>query len=70
MRTLFAILVFFPLIALGNETNKDDTLAQYQKLCSSSKEPEMRQLYCKLANDVIKAKKISEGFSINKKSNG
>ena len=59
MRKLFLIIMFIPLIAMGNEVQKGETLTRLQKLCKNSVTPELRQLYCKLANDYRKAKKAS-----------
>lgn len=59
MRTLCLLFTLIPLIAIGNEAPKDETLTRLQKLCKESITPELRKLYCQLESDYVKAKKPS-----------
>lgn len=51
MRILFLMLLYTPLIAIGNEAPNEKTLSRLQKLCREDTTPELRKLYCQLAKD-------------------
>ncbi|WP_133136689.1 hypothetical protein [Legionella rowbothamii] len=57
MRILFFMLLFAPLIAVGNEAPNEKTLSRLQKLCREDTTPELRKLYCQLAKDYRREKK-------------
>lgn len=66
MNRIILSLIFFPIIAIGSVKNTDKTLADFTEMCANSNDKELREIYCKLADEHRKSVKIVKSFDKNK----